>query len=153
MARAEISIQIEKRFSATAEESWLKRAVAKTLSREGPDSPTELSLVVTDDETVRQLNMKYRGANETTDVLAFAAVEGTPFVMPPDGVAHLGEVIISYPQAERQAKEHGHAVKHELALLSIHGVLHLLGCEHDEPQREREMRARETELLKEIESV
>jgi len=74
-----------------------------------------------------------------------------PFVAPPDGVKHLGEVIISYPQAVIQAEEHQHPIKREIAILIIHGVLHLLGYDHDKPEPERDMRARETEILSYIE--
>ena len=89
-------------------------------------------------------------------MLAFSAREEIgadlpPFVQPPDGVLHLGEVIISCPQAIMQAEEHQHSVKKEIAILRIHGVLHLLGYEHDEPERERQMRARETEILNQVE--
>jgi len=72
-------------------------------------------------------------------------------VAPPDEIEHLGEVIISYPQAVIQAEEHHHSVKREIAILIIHGVLHLLGYEHDKPELERDMRAREAEILSYIE--
>ncbi|GAI01759.1 unnamed protein product, partial [marine sediment metagenome] len=94
--------------------------------------------------------------DEPTDVLAFSAreeidAELPPFVQPPDGALHLGEVIISYPQAVTQAKEHRHSVKREIAILIIHGVLHLLGYEHDKPELERQMKTREQEILSCIE--
>ncbi|GAI17313.1 unnamed protein product, partial [marine sediment metagenome] len=98
----------------------------------------------------------YLGRDEPTDVLAFSAIEeiGTdfpPFVMPPDGVLHLSEVIISYPQAVTQAEEHQHSIKKEIAILIIHGILHLLGYEHDKPELKRLMSAREDEILSHIE--
>jgi probable rRNA maturation factor len=89
--------------------------------------------------------------DEPTDVLAFHMLpqkgSESSFAVPPDGVTRLGEVIISYPQAVAQAKEQGHSPERELALLIIHGILHLLGCDHEEPQEERNMRERERELL------
>ncbi len=63
----------------------------------------------------------------------------------------IGEVIISYPQAAIQAEEHRHLVKREIAILIIHGVLHLLGYDHEEPEPERQMRAEEAEILRQIE--
>ena len=102
---------------------------------------------------LQELNLKYLGRDEPTDVIAFPmlaqppAEELPPFVRPPDGVAHLGEVIISYPQAVIQAEEHRQSVKRELALLIIHGILHLLGYDHEDPTPERRMRAREAEIL------
>ena len=73
------------------------------------------------------------------------------FVVPPDDVLHLGEVIISYPQAVTQAEEHQHSVKREIAILLIHGLLHLLGYEHDKTVLKHKMAARETEILSHIE--
>jgi probable rRNA maturation factor len=88
-----------------------------------------------------------------TDVLSFAMREkgpaGTPdFVFPEGDALHLGEVIISLPQAEIQAKEHKHSVKKEVAVLLIHGILHLLGFDHDRPESREKMQDRETAILK-----
>ena len=74
-----------------------------------------------------------------------------PFVVPPDGISHLGDVVISYPQAAIQANEHQHSPEKELAILITHGVLHLLGYDHDVPEREYLMKAREMEVLYTIE--
>jgi probable rRNA maturation factor len=71
--------------------------------------------------------------------------------MPPDGAVHLGEVIISYPQTFMQAEEHQHPVRKEMTILVIHGVLHLLGYDHDAPEAEERMRTREAEILRVIE--
>ena len=112
----------------------------------------ELSITLTSDDGIAELAGRYGRPRRPTDVLAFAAMEVTgadifPFVSPPDGVLHLGEVIISYPQAVVQAAEHQHSMQREVALLIIHGVLHLLGYEHDSPQREEKMRAKEADIL------
>ena len=153
----EVAVLVEEGFEECPEASWLEGVVEQTLVARGVDSRTELSLVITGQERIRQLNLSYLGKDEPTDVLAFAMLSGqtedevVPFVTPPDGIKHLGEVIISYPQAVSQAKEHQHSVKRELAILIIHGVLHLLGYEHDKPELESEMRARETEILSHIE--
>ena len=147
----EIGIQIEGKLQTDLEESWLKQVVEETLAIHDFGSEVELGLFIADDETVRELNRKYRDIDEPTDVLSFALLEKQDdsllFVAPPDGLLHLGEVIVSYPQAVRQAEENGHPVKQELALLIIHGVLHLLGYEHDEPAREQKMRVLEEKIL------
>jgi rRNA maturation RNase YbeY len=70
------------------------------------------------------------------------------FVYPPDGIRHLGEVVISYPQAVKQAQERGHGVAQELTLLIVHGILHLLGYDDELPEMEKQMKARENEILK-----
>ena len=153
----EVAVLVEEGFEECPEASWLEGVVEQTLVARGVDSRTELSLVITGQERIRQLNLSYLGKDEPTDVLAFAMLSGqtqdefVPFVTPPDGIKHLGEVIVSYPQAVSQAEEHQHSVKRELAILIIHGVLHLLGYEHDKPELESEMRARETEILSHIE--
>ena len=153
MVACELYVKIEKPFRGYLNEGWLRRVVAQTLVLEEVNSPVELGLVITDDETIRQLNRSYRGRDEATDVLSFAFLEdsqATPFVNPPNGVLHLGEVILSYPRAVTQAEEHHHPLEHELALLVIHGVLHLLGHEDEDAQGEAKMRAEEKRVLGEL---
>jgi probable rRNA maturation factor len=116
----------------------------------------EMGLLIATGERVRELNRDYLDEDAPTDVLAFSATEEneadqSPFIHPPDGLLHLGEVIIAYPRAVTQAQAHGHPVEKELAILLIHGLLHLLGYDHDEPERESRMKAREAELLSYIE--
>jgi probable rRNA maturation factor len=158
----EINVLIDEEFAPSIEESWLQSVVERALIAQGVSSNVELGLVIASEERVQQLNRSYIGKNEPTDVLAFAMLPEQPaqeipgadfptFVMPPDGVRHLGEVIISYPQAVTQAEEHQHSVKREIAILVIHGVLHLLGYEHDKPALKRLMTARETEIFNYVE--
>ncbi|MBA7503509.1 Endoribonuclease YbeY [subsurface metagenome] len=147
----EIGISVEEKFRGLVDESWVREITQQGLKAEGIIPPYEVSLVFTDSETVRRLNRDYRGVDAPTDVIAFHMLSqketSPPFVLPPDGVTRLGEVIISYPQAVEQAKEQGHSVEQELALLIIHGILHLLGYDHEQPEEEAKMRAREKELL------
>jgi probable rRNA maturation factor len=147
----EVGISIEKEFRGMVDEEWVKRIAQTVLKDERVVSPYEISLVFTDSETVKQLNRDYRGIDEPTDVLAFYILPQNEvddsFALPPDGVTRLGEVIISYPQAVVQAREQGHSPERELALLVIHGILHLLGYDHEEPEEESKMRDKERELL------
>ena len=138
--------------------AWLESVAVEVLLAEGTDPRSELGLVITDQEKIRELNLVHLGEDEPTDVLSFPMLpesgdeaESGTFIVPPDGIAHLGEVIISCPQAVIQAEERGHSVPKEVATLVIHGVLHILGYDHDEPERERRMRARESEILSRIE--
>ena len=152
----EINVLIDEDLEDCPEVNWLQSVAEQVLTAQGADSSVELGLVIASQGRVRELNKSYRGKDEPTDVLAFSATEEIgadfpPFVQPPDGVLHLGEVIISYPQAIKQAEEHRHSIKKELAILIIHGVLHLLGYEHDKPELERQMAAREVEILSYIE--
>jgi len=133
------------------DEGWVRRIAQTVLKAEEVAPHYEVSLVFTDSETVKQLNRDYRGVDEPTDVLAFCMLSqkgaDSAFALPPDGITRLGEVIVSYPQAVEQAKEQGHSPERELALLIIHGILHLLGYDHEEPEEESKMRERERELL------
>jgi len=147
----EIEISVAEKFQGLVDEDWARRITQYVLEAESVIPPYEVSLAFTDSETVHQLNRDYRGVDEPTDVLAFYMLPqkeaDSSFVLPPDGIARLGEVIISYPQAVEQAKEQGHSVDRELALLITHGILHLLGYDHEKPEEEKQMREREEELL------
>jgi len=153
----EINILIEEGFEENLGASWLQGIAEQALVTQDIGSGLELGLVITGQEKVRQLNRSYLGKDEPTDVLSFSMLPEplaggesdsiTPFVTPPDGVVHLGEVIISYPQAVIQAGEHRHSIKREVAVLIIHGVLHLLGYDHGQPEPERRMKTREEETL------
>jgi len=148
----EIGISVEEEFRGLVDGVWVKKIVRQVLEAEGVAPPYEVSLVFTESETVKQLNRDYRGVDEPTDVLAFYMLPpkevNDSFALPPDGVTRLGEVIISYPQAIEQAREQGHSPEKELTLLIIHGILHLLSYDHQAPEDEAKMRAREKELLK-----
>jgi probable rRNA maturation factor len=152
----EINVLIDEPLEANLDSSWLQKVAEQVLVAQGAGAEVEMGLVIATEEKIKQLNRDYRGRDEPTDVLAFSAREEVgadlpPFVPPPDGVLHLGEVIISYPQATAQAEEHRHSIKRELAILIIHGVLHLLGYEHDKEELAHRMEAREAELLSYIE--
>ncbi len=161
-----MSMQVFEEFEDLVPNDLLERVSEVVLAKEGIQSTRELSVVIADDDTVRKLNKDHRGLDESTDVLSFAFDhegeyygEDEPssefsrdieFVMPPGEVEGLGEVIISYPMAERQAQAAGHSVVRELAHLLAHGILHLLGYDHLEGKEEAEMRAKEAEVLAQV---
>ena len=158
----EINVLIEDGLEGCLEATGLQSIAKQVLLAQGAHSSTELGLVITDQAKVQQLNLRYLGRDEPTDVLAFSMLpesptgtedknDSSPFVVPPDGVTRLGEVIISCPQAIIQAKEHQHSVKKEIAILIVHGTLHLLGYDHNNPELERQMRTREIEILSHLE--
>lgn len=157
MLSCEFNVKVAKPFRGLVDERWLRRIAEQTLATKGMDSPVELSLVIADTKTIRRLNKRYRARDESTDVLSFALLEESRpgddaghFIPPPDGTLHLGEVILSYPRAVVQAEEHHHTPEQELALLVVHGVLHLLGLDHGDPEAELEMRAYEERILGEL---
>lgn len=102
----------------------------------------ELSILLTDDETICELNRDYRGKDRPTDVLAFAAQEAEGFVAPIElPIELLGDVVISVDTARKQAKEKGWTIASEIRFLLAHGLLHLLGYDHQTPDEERRMLA------------
>ena len=154
----EINVLIDEALGGCLESSWLQDIAGQVLAAQGIGSNAEAGLVIATQERVRELNRSYLGKDESTDVIAFSMlppeqVSGadlTSFVPPPDGVLHLGEVIISYPQAVVQAEEHGHSTKREITILIIHGVLHLLGYDDTRPELKRQMAVREKAILSDI---
>jgi probable rRNA maturation factor len=109
-----------------------------TLESEGRSGPSTVGLLITDDNSIRRLNLEYRGEDSATDVLAFPMTNGSDgFVSPPSAPPHLGEIVVSYSRALAQAAEYGHSEEEELDRLIIHGVLHLLGYDdHSRSDRE-----------------
>ncbi len=145
MAENNVLVSVKDRFESAVDQTALVTLAERVLAAESVDR-SELGILLTDDEQIRDLNRKYADEDKATDVLSFSLREGEEFVSP-DDVTRLGEVIISYPTAERQAKEAGQAVADEVSHLLVHGILHLLGYDHLASDDERKMRIREDELL------
>jgi probable rRNA maturation factor len=151
----EINVLVDEGLEDCLEEGWLQGIAKQALIAQNAGSNAELGLVITSQERIQQLNQSYLGRNEPTDVIAFymlpaaeeIGVDSPTFINPPDGMVHLGEVIISYPQAVIQAEEQHHSTRKEIAILITHGVLHLLGYKDDKPELKRQMSAREAEIL------
>jgi probable rRNA maturation factor len=116
------------------------------LEREEAPDAVELSIAVVTIEEMAQLNTNYRKKDGPTDVLAFPCDDPCP-VSGPDEPVTLGDVVIAPEVAEAQAAEYGHTVEEELNLLLVHGVLHLLGYDHDSDEDAAVMQARERVLL------
>lgn len=124
-------------------ENIILKAAEKTLLLE-ESNYCEVSIYITNDEEIQELNRIYRSVDAPTDVLAFAMREGE------DGDLNreiLGDVIICLSTAERQADEFGHSLKVEVALLVAHGILHLLGYDHIDDSQAIIMRQKEKLLL------
>ena len=142
-----ISVQVDEPFLAEVNAADLACVIAVALAAEGRDD-AEVTLVITDDEAVAELNRQYRAVDGPTDVLSFAAQESTPgFISAPEAAAYLGDIIIALPFTRRQAVGLGRPLADELRLLAVHGTLHLLGYDHAEPDEEAAMWARQEEIL------
>lgn len=112
---------------------------------------TEVSVMFTDDESIRKLNFEYRDKDAATDVLSFALNEGDePDIVDGPEEMLLGDIIISLETASRQAEEYGHSMDRELAYLLVHGMLHLLGYDHMTEEDRTEMRFEEERILSKL---
>ena len=163
MSAIDVSVRVLERFEGLVSVQRLSRIAQHALSVGSAENEASVSVVIAGDDLVRDLNKRYRGLDEITDVLSFSftrqgeyygeseprpqVAEESTFVLPPGEEDSLGEVIISFPQAQLQADESGHSVDEELALLLAHGVLHLLGHDHAEPEEEAVMRRLEDQVL------
>jgi len=153
----EINILVAENLETEIEATALQNVVEKVLLAENAPANSEISLVFTGQDEIRELNLRYRGKDSPTDVLSFPLGENTlmdvePFIAPPDGLLHLGEVIISYPQARLQAAEDGRPVEREIITLIVHGVLHILGYDHEKGGAEEErMLSRQNQLIAALE--
>ena len=125
---------------------FLTDAVLKALKVSGYSEDAEVSLVFVDDDYIQELNQQYRGMDGPTDVLSFAMLEGEPVAGGEKDVI-LGDVVISVQAVDRQAKEYGQSFLREASYLAIHGVLHLLGYDHEEEDKQKLMRLKEDEII------
>jgi len=119
----------------------LKDAANAALKYQAGDG--NLTIVLTDDAQLHQLNRDYLGIDRPTDVLSFPASETDPET----GDRYLGDILISIPRAQSQADAAGHALESEVQLLVVHGVLHLLGHDHAEPKEKAKMWKAQAEIL------
>jgi probable rRNA maturation factor len=149
MPRATIAIQLDDEFAAAIDPENLEALTQRVLDAEAlPAADVELAIVVGGDAQIQELNRRYRGVDAPTDVLSFAMLDDVSAVTSsPDTPLYLGDVIISYPRVLEQAAEAKHSDREELELLVVHGVLHLLGYDHDSEERKAAMWARQDAIL------
>jgi probable rRNA maturation factor len=149
MIFVQIAESIESPASALPPVSLLEQTAEETLRYSNADPQAELSIVITDDAQLQQLNRDFLGIDAPTDVLSFPAEE----IDPDSGAPYLGDIIISLPRAQLQAAAAGHPPEGELQLLVVHGVLHLLGHDHAEEQEKARMWAAQAAVLKRLNSA
>ncbi len=122
-----VYIQIQQVYPV--KESRLRQAAETVLKQLRADSRSQVTLVVTDDASVRRLNLAYRQVDSETDVLSFPA-GSSPVDTDSNGI-YLGDILIAYPYAKRAAKRRNLNVENTVSMLAVHGLLHLLGHNHD----------------------
>ncbi len=124
----------------------LQRAGSTACNLLGFDPQPEITLQLTDDRTIREFNRQYRGIDEATDVLSFE----NAFIDPESGETYLGDILISYETARRQAEARGLEMMAEIEMLLVHGILHLAGMDHASRSEWEEMSALQDAILKEL---
>jgi probable rRNA maturation factor len=124
-------------------EDLLERAANATLEHQSHSLDSELSIILTNDARLHELNLNYLGVDAPTDVLSFPASETDPET----GARYLGDILISMPRAQEQANTAGHPLESEVQLLVVHGVLHLLGHDHAEAEEKSRMWKAQAEIL------
>jgi probable rRNA maturation factor len=134
-------IHIETEFDFS--EDLLARAAKAALEHEPQSLDPELSIILTNDARLHELNLNYLGIDAPTDVLSFPASETDPET----GARYIGDILISIPRAQTQAEAVGHPLEAEVQLLVVHGVLHLLGYDHAEPEEKARMWKAQAEVL------
>jgi probable rRNA maturation factor len=149
-------VRIEDRLSIPL----IKRCVSAALCFEGVDLPCEVSVLITGDRGIREINREYRGVDKPTDVLSFPMQAFSPpgwaapspdATCPETGLIPLGEIILSAERVGSQACEYGQTRERETAYLAIHSVLHLLGYDHvDEAEEKKKMRNCEDAIMIEM---
>ena len=144
----DVRFHVRRRSGARPDRPTLRKVCAAALAGEGVTGPVVLTITVVDDEEIHRINREHRGVDKPTDVLSFPLVDDeTAFALPPGVPRELGDVIVSYPRVVAQAEEYGHSVEREFAYLVVHGVLHIMGHDHEEPDEQAVMRAREEAAL------
>ena len=142
-------INVESKIDFSAE--LLERAARAALTHQEQSPDADLSVVLTDDARLQQLNRDYLGIDAPTDVLSFPASESDGSETDPEtGSPYLGDILISIPRAKAQAKAAGHALESEVQLLVVHGVLHLLGHDHAKPKEKAKMWKAQSEILESL---
>ena len=124
-------------------EDLLERAARTALEHESQSGDAELSIILTDDARLHELNLNYLGVDAPTDVLSFPSSETDPDT----GAQYIGDILISVPRAQAQAEAAGHPLEAEVQLLVVHGVLHLLGHDHAGPEEKARMWNVQAEIL------
>lgn len=138
-----IHFSIDSAYRKLNIQELLRKAAETTLIREG-NGVGDLTLVLTGDKKIKELNKQFRGIDLPTDVLSF------PTENREKGAQYLGDILVSVPRAKVQAKEAGHSLNEEITLLTVHGVLHLLGYDHSDAAGKAEMWKAQEAILREL---
>lgn len=138
--------QINDEFGYSEDYDYLDSLIERVLTREKA-TDSVFSIIFVDNEKIHELNKQFRGVDRPTDVISFALEDAEEEFL--STIRVLGDIYISIPKVQEQAKEYGHSEKRELAFLVVHGLLHLLGYDHQTEEEEKVMFQIQEEMLNE----
>ena len=141
-----IYIQMNSDYDDKAIHDAILKAANMAVDHQQIEDSKSFSVVIETDQKLQELNKQFREIDSPTDVLSFPSEEYDP----DSGEIYIGDIIISYARAKQQAEEGGHSTIEEIQLLTIHGILHLLGYDHIEPDEKDEMWQIQTEILAQL---
>jgi len=141
-----IHIKTNPSIQQTVPIELLRGTALTALEQQSASVDMDLTIVLTNDDKIRELNRDYLGLDNPTDVLSFPAKE----IDPETGVPYLGDILISLPRATEQARIAGHTLEAEAQLLVVHGILHLLGHDHAEAEEKAKMWTAQAEVLERL---
>ena len=142
-----INLQISESYTDLVPADILKQAAKETLERAATIIGVELTIVLESNEVIQALNNQFRQIDAPTDVLSFPSGDMED---PESGLIYLGDIVISVQTAQNQAARAGHSLQAELQLLTIHGVLHLIGYDHADEDQKSAMWNLQAEILETI---
>ncbi|MFC1959217.1 rRNA maturation RNase YbeY [Chloroflexota bacterium] len=144
-----ICVRVDESFAEFTSTCLLRKAIVATLQQFDVPIDAGVTLLITNDEDVQKLNRRFRNVDAPTDVLSFPAMmDDAEVALGGDEDTHyLGDIIVAYPYSSDQARDEGHKIEDALALLAIHGTLHLLNFDHDTAERQAEMWAMQETIL------
>ncbi len=148
----DVHFRVRRRSGARLVRPALRAACRAVLANEGIGGDVMLTLTFVDGPEIQAINAEHRGIDQITDVLSFSLVERVDdqpveFALPDGEPRELGDVVICYPRAVEQSEEYGHSIDREVSYLTVHGLLHILGYDHEVPAEQAAMRAREEAAL------
>jgi len=138
-----ITLDCESEYKHLVSKRNVTNVVHNAYAQLGITPEPDITIVLTTDEAIQQLNTQFRGFDKPTDVLSFESGE----INPETGITYLGDIIISVPTASRQADLGGHPIQNEIILLVVHGLLHLCGYNHDTPAKKEQMWSLQSHIL------
>jgi len=146
MKQHQINLEIQYDLVPVKVRKSIRKAVLSALLNLAPLQELQITVLICDDEYMRNLNLTYRGVDKSTDVLSFE----NQYSLPDSKALYMGDIAISYPAALRQSTTAGHNIQAEMSLLTVHGVLHLFGYDHQNDNEKKRCGRNRNQILQSL---